>query len=652
MKAHLFRRAHAAFTAVSGTAPLPSSNLVEVRGLRVVGSRPGEPDTAIVHDIDFEIARGEVLALIGESGSGKTTIALSLMGHARSGCRIAGGAIRVGDTDVLGLSPKALEGLRGRKVAYIAQSAAAAFNPARTIMDQVIESALIHGTLSKRAAQAKAVELFRALALPDPETIGRRYPHQVSGGQLQRLMAAMALITDPELVILDEPTTALDVTTQIDVLQAFRAVIRQYGMTAVYVSHDLAVVAQMADRIVVLSNGEIRESGRTEQILHAPAHPYTQSLIAAVTPVAPAASVAGAPATSQQDTSPLLELRGLTAGYGGTDAKGWPHKVILRDVDLVIGRGQTVGVIGESGSGKTTLAKVIAGLVPMARGNLLLDGEPLAANLSRRSREQFRRIQIVFQNADTALNPTHTVERTLARPLKFYHSMKGEAARRRVAELLGLVRLPAELAQRRTGELSGGQKQRVNLARALAAEPELILCDEVTSALDTVVGAAILELLRDLQKKLGVSYLFITHDIAKVRAISDDIVVLYAGHRVETGTRDALSAPPYHPYSHLLVSSAPELRTGWLEEAGERCHRTPPPIGESAHEPELCTFLARCPLRIDGVCNRTPPIARTLASGAQVLCHRSEAELEQYQNAPPEGAAAAKGLAQTGTVRV
>ncbi|MBC8741448.1 ABC transporter ATP-binding protein [Paraburkholderia sp. UCT31] len=651
MKAPFFRRAHAAFEAISRTAPLPPSNLVEVRGLRVVGSRPGEPDTTIVHDIDFEIARGEVLALIGESGSGKTTIALSLMGHARSGCRIAGGAIRVGDTDVLGLSPKALAGLRGRKVAYIAQSAAAAFNPARPIMDQVIESALIHGTLSKRAARAKAVELFRALALPEPETIGRRYPHQVSGGQLQRLMAAMALITDPELVILDEPTTALDVTTQIDVLQAFRSVIRQCGMTAVYVSHDLAVVAQMADRIVVLSNGEIRETGRTEQILHAPAHPYTQSLIAAVTPVAPAACASAAPDAAQPNT-PLLELRGLTAGYGRTDAKGWPHKVILRDVDLVIDRGQTVGVIGESGSGKTTLAKVIAGLVPMARGNLLLDGEPLAANLSRRSREQFRCIQIVFQNADTALNPTHTVERTLARPLKFYHGMKGEAARRRVAELLGLVRLPAELAQRRTGELSGGQKQRVNLARALAAEPKLILCDEVTSALDTVVGAAILELLRDLQKKLGVSYLFITHDIAKVRAISDDIVVLYAGHRVETGNRDALSAPPYHPYSHLLVSSAPELRAGWLEEAGERCHQTLPPIGESTREPELCTFLARCPMRIDGVCNRTSPSVRTLASGAQVLCHRSEAELERYQSGPPDGAAAASVLAQSGTVRV
>ncbi|HEX3380171.1 MAG TPA: ABC transporter ATP-binding protein [Paraburkholderia sp.] len=614
-----------------------SRNLVEVRGLRMVGSRPGEPDTTIVHDVDFDVARGEVLALIGESGSGKTTIALSLMGHARSGCRIAGGSIRVGDTDVRALSPKGLASLRGRKVAYIAQSAAAAFNPSRTILDQVIESALIHGTLSKRAAQAKAIELFRALALPEPDTIGKRYPHQVSGGQLQRLMAAMALITDPELVILDEPTTALDVTTQIDVLQAFKRVIKKFGMTAVYVSHDLAVVAQMADRILVLSDGAIREAGGTEQILHAPTHPYTQSLIAAVTPDGASSSCDSRGQTleaSQQAadaSTPLLEVRRMMAGYGRRNAKGWPATLILNDVDLKIGRAQTVGVIGESGSGKTTLAKVIAGLVTPSGGQLLLDGQPLAGDLNKRTKEQFRRIQIVFQNADTALNPVHTVARTLARPLAFYYGMKGARAQARVAELLELVRLPASVASRSTAELSGGQKQRVNLARALAAQPDLILCDEVTSALDTVVGAAILDLLRDLQKKLGVSYLFITHDIAKVRAISDDIVVLYSGHRVETGTRAALSAPPYHPYSHLLVSSAPELRAGWLDEASERCHRELAPIGPSNDNPELCTFVSRCSMRIDGVCNLTTPSLRTLENGAQVLCHRNEAELIRFQ---------------------
>ncbi|WP_207004637.1 ABC transporter ATP-binding protein [Trinickia mobilis] len=614
-----------------------SSNLVEVRGLRVVGSSEGRPETTIVYDIDFTVARGEVLALIGESGSGKTTIALSLMGHARRGCRIAGGSIRVGDSDVRSLSPAQLASLRGRKVAYIAQSAAAAFNPARSIMDQVIESALIHGTLTKTAAQAKAVELFRALALPEPEKIGKRYPHQVSGGQLQRLLAAMALITDPELVILDEPTTALDVTTQIDVLQAFKRVVKELGTTAVYVSHDLAVVAQMADRIVVLSDGRIREAGSTGQILHAPEHPYTQSLIAAVTPAlrgarGPAASAVTADAAAKQ--RPLLEVKRLVAGYGKTDAKGLPAARILDDVDLVIPHGKTVGVIGESGSGKTTLAKVIAGLVPVAGGQLLLDGEAMPARLGQRTKEQFRRIQIVFQNADTALNPVHTVEQILSRPLAFYHGVKGDKARRRVAELLDLVRLPAALASRRSGELSGGQKQRINLARALAAEPDLILCDEVTSALDTVVGAAILDLLADLQQKLGVSYLFITHDIGKMRAISDDIVVLYAGHRVEAGDRTALCAPPFHPYADLLISSAPELRTGWLDEATERCHGALPPIGSKADHAELCTFLGRCPLRVDGLCNTTAPAKRHLSNGAEVLCHRSEADLVALQQVP------------------
>ncbi|WP_321957693.1 ABC transporter ATP-binding protein [Paraburkholderia bannensis] len=618
------------------TTKLNSGVHVEVRGLRVVGSRPGEADTTIVHGVDLDIARGEVLALIGESGSGKTTIALSLMGHARGGCRIAGGTVRVGDTDVFALGAGELAALRGRRVAYIAQSAAAAFNPARTILDQVIESALIHRTMTKAAAQAKAVELFRALALPQPESIGQRYPHQVSGGQLQRLMAAMALITDPELVILDEPTTALDVTTQVDVLRAFRSVIRERGMTAVYVSHDLAVVGQMADRIAVLSDGVVREIGTTAQILQAPTHPYTQSLVAAVTPadVLPVQHDTDAADKADEADAPLLEIRRVAAGYGRRDAKGWPEKMILNDIDLTIRRSETVGVIGESGSGKSTLAKVIAGLVPSCGGSVLLDGEPLPRGLQGRTRDQFRRIQIVFQNADTALNPVHSVERTLARPLAFYHGLKGAKAKRRVAELLELVKLPPSVAQRSTTELSGGQKQRVNLARALAAEPDLILCDEVTSALDTVVGAAILDLLRDLQKKLGVSYLFITHDIAKVRAISDDIVVLYAGHRVESGDRHALSAPPLHPYSHLLVSSAPEPREGWLDEAGERCHRPLAPIGEVAADPDLCTFLARCTSRMDGVCNRTAPSLRTFGNGAQVLCHRTEADLTMLQSEP------------------
>jgi peptide/nickel transport system ATP-binding protein len=597
--------------------------LVEVQGLRIV-VRKGAGDAAIVDDVSFAIPKGEVLALIGESGSGKTTIALSLLGYARRGCRIAGGSIRIGETKVLDLDDEGLYELRGRQVSYIAQSAASAFNPMKTIMDQVVEGAVIHGTLTRAAAEAKAVELFTALALPDPKNIGARYPHQVSGGQLQRLMAAMALITDPELVVLDEPTTALDVTTQIEVLRAFKKVVRERGATAVYVSHDLAVVAQMADQILVLSDGKMREVGATDDILLRPKHPYTQSLLAAAAPKP------RGEATATQ-AAPLLEIRGLVAGYGRVGADGLPATRVLDNIDLTIARGSTIGVIGESGSGKTTLARVVAGLVPAARGTVLFNGQPLPTNLKERTREQFRRIQIVFQNADTVLNPTHTIERILARPLAFYHGVRGEEARKRIARLLDLVKLPATLAGRKPAELSGGQKQRVNLARALAAEPDLILCDEVTSALDTVVGAAVLDLLAELRRELGVSYMFISHDISTVRAVCDEVVVLYSGCKVDSGSRKALAAPPFHPYADLLISSVPELRTGWLDGLPARLAVEAPAPGAEKPPAGLCTFLDRCPVRIAGKCDREAPPRRALGGGKEILCHHTSAELEALQ---------------------
>ncbi|KOP56120.1 ABC transporter [Pseudomonas tremae] len=596
------------------------NEIVRVSGLRVVARNEEGINIPIVHGADFSLKKGEVLALIGESGSGKSTIALSLMGYARSGCRIVGGSIRVGDIDVLKLSNTELAKLRGRTVAYIAQSAAAAFNPSKSIMEQVIESALIHGVLSHKQAQAKAVELFRELALPEPERIGSRYPHQVSGGQLQRLMAAMALITDPALVILDEPTTALDVTTQIEVLRAFKKVVRERGTTAIYVSHDLAVVAQMADRIVVLCDGRIQENNPTEQILAAPEHPYTRSLLAAIRPAArPRAGVQEVP-SAQEDL--LLEIHGLEICYG--------TKKVLQNVDLKIRRGAAVGVIGESGSGKTTLAQAIAGLAPTSAGRILLDGQPLSRKLAGRTREQFRRVQFVFQNADTALNPKHSIEQILGRPLRFYHGMSGAQQQRRVVELLELVQLPASIAQRRPGELSGGQKQRVNLARALAAEPDLILCDEVTSALDTVVGAAILELLRDLRRELGVSFLFISHDISTVRALCDDIVVMYSGYKVEAGDQSAFAQAPFHPYTNLLTNSVPELRQGWLETCGAAKGKLPS-IGEQTNVANLCAFLDRCPVRIDGLCNRSAPPRGKIAGGSEILCHHTSAELLKVQ---------------------
>ncbi|WP_231409523.1 ABC transporter ATP-binding protein [Ralstonia solanacearum] len=528
---------------------------VVVEGLHITAG-----EQTLVDHLSFAIQPGEVLALIGESGSGKTTTALALMGYARQGCSIAGGSVRIGEVDVLHLDPARQRALRGRTVAYIAQSAAASFNPSRTIMDQVVEPACIHGTMKRAEAQAKAVQLFHELALPDPDTIGERYPHQVSGGQLQRLMAAMALITDPDLVILDEPTTALDVTTQIEVLRAFRRVVRERRATAVYVSHDLAVVAQMADHILVLRGGQMQELNPTAHILATPDHDYTRSLLAAARPTArPAQRCKG-------EGELLLDVRELAAGYGPVDAKGRPATLILEDINFKLYRGQAIGVIGESGSGKTTLARAIAGLIAPSHGSMMFADHALQPLLANRTRDELRRIQIVFQMADTALNPSQTIERILARPLQFYKGLKGEALQRRIRELLDLVRLPHTVAQRLPGGLSGGQKQRVNLARALAAEPDLILCDEVTSALDTVVGAAVLDLMADLRRELGVSYLFISHDLHTVRAVCDEIVVMQHGRKLTQVARADYDRGPHHPYYEQLAASVPELRQGWLDE--------------------------------------------------------------------------------------
>jgi peptide/nickel transport system ATP-binding protein len=517
-------------------------------------------NSTVVDALSFKIQPGEVLALIGESGSGKTTTALALMGYTRRGCRISGGSVRIGELDVLTLGPRQLRALRGRTVAYIAQSAAASFDPSRTILDQVIEPACLHGTLGRGEAEVKAIQLFRELALPAPETIGQRYPHQVSGGQLQRLMAAMALITDPEVVILDEPTTALDVTTQVEVLRAFRRVVRERQVTAVYVSHDLAVVAQMADHILVLRDGCMRELGATERLLVAPQNEYTKSLLAAARP-APRAAVPEA-----ADAEVLLRVSGLSAGYGPRGADGRPATMILEDIDLELRCGQVIGVIGESGSGKTTLACAVAGLLSPCAGSIEFNGKALPPMLAHRSRDELRRIQIVFQSADTALNPSHTIECILARPLQFYKGLRGEALRRRIEELLDLVKLPRTVADRLPGGLSGGQKQRVNLARALAAEPELILCDEVTSALDTVVGAAVLDLIAELRRELGVSYLFISHDLHTVRAVCDEIVVMRNGRKLAQVARADYERGPHHPYYEQLARAVPELRRGWLDE--------------------------------------------------------------------------------------
>ena len=602
--------------------------LLRVENLRVEARVGPKRYAPIVKDVSFAIAPGEVLALIGESGSGKTTIALAALGYSRPGCRIARGRIFLEETDVLSLDRESLRKLRGGRISYLAQSAAATFNPALTIGEQVTESAVLHGILDREAADARALDLYRRLDLPDADSLGRRYPHQVSGGQLQRLMAAMALCSGPDLMILDEPTTALDVTTQIEVLGAFKEIIRDQGTAAIYVSHDLAVVAQIADRILVLRGGDVMEMGDTAQILNNPAHQYTRKLMAAIRPPPRVSDDDDEEAVQQQP--PVIQVKNLTAGYGPV-SHGKPASTVLWDVDTAVNKGSVLGVIGESGCGKSTLARVVAGLLPAAKGEVRLDDHILAGEVADRSLEELRRVQIVFQMADVALNPRQRIGDILGRPLELYHGLKGAGRDERVEELLAMVELPGNFSSRYPEELSGGQKQRVNLARALGAQPDIILADEVTSALDTIVGAAVIELLNGLREKLGVSYMFISHDLSTVASFADRIMVLYAGRVVEDGTTGNILGQPSHPYTQLLLSSVPELRQGWLEDVTQ----TRAALAGIARQVELtdvgCPFYPRCPIAIEGVCDTTPAPYREPVPGHRIACHREIAELGELE---------------------
>jgi peptide/nickel transport system ATP-binding protein len=597
----------------------------EARDLKIHAVRDDGSELPIVKGVDFKVRRGEVVALIGESGSGKTTISLSALGYCKPGLKFAGGQALLLGEDVTQKNTEELRPIRGEKVAYLAQSAAATFNPSILINEQVTEAPVQHGTKTREEADAKALALYHALELPNPETIGNRYPHQVSGGQLQRLMAAMALCGEPDLLVLDEPTTALDVTTQIEVLKAFKSVIKDEGAAAIYVTHDLAVVAQIADHIVVLYNGEIKEAGPVDIIINKPKHPYTKRLMAAIKPLPEAGQSEGSSDEHMRDV-PALEVKDIDAGYG-RNADGSPKVMVLKDVNVSIERGKTVGIIGESGCGKSTLARVFAGLLPPTEGEILLDGNVLAPDLRQRSRDELQKIQFVYQMADTALNPLHRIRDILGRPVEFYSGLKGKAKQNRINELLEMVELPLVFADRFPHELSGGQKQRVNLARALAAEPEVVLCDEVTSALDTIVGANVIELLKSLRQKTGVSYVFISHDLSTVASFADEIVVLYAGRVAEQGPTDQVLSPPYHPYTRLLVSSVPEPRVGWLEDTMKRQESASGISGQVNLTAVGCPFFDRCPLAIPGTCDTTNPPRRVDKNKHVIECHRELTEL-------------------------
>jgi peptide/nickel transport system ATP-binding protein len=525
--------------------------LLKIRDLRIEGYSD-EKWIEIVHGINLTLRRGEVLGLIGESGAGKSTIGLAAMGFARDGCRISGGTVEF-DGMELTTTPKAdLRALRGLRIAYVAQSAAASFNPAHRIINQHTEAPVQYRIQKRLQAQEDAMELYAKLRLPNPTEIGFRYPHQVSGGQLQRAMTAMAMACRPDLIIFDEPTTALDVTTQIEVLAAIRDIVDEYNTAAIYITHDLAVVAQMADRIKVLLKGEEVETSDTVSMLSDPQEEYTNSLWAVRSFARPQKP------RPPEGTVPVVSVQNIVASYTGGDK-------VLDDVSFDIHQGMTVALVGESGSGKSTVARCITGLLPPSSGKILFRGEELPVDYRQRSKDQLRQAQMIYQMADTALNPKVKISEIIGRPAQFYGGLKGAALKNRVDELLDLIELePSKFYNRYPPELSGGQKQRIGIARALAAEPSFIICDEVTSALDQLVAEGILRLLDRLQKELNLAYMFITHDLATVRSIADEVVVMRNGKIVEQGPKDVMFTPPHHPYTDLLLSSVPEMDSTWL----------------------------------------------------------------------------------------
>ena len=529
---------------------MEDNTLLTVKDLKIEGFQGGQW-SQFVHGISFSLKKGEVLGLIGESGAGKSTIGLATMGYYRAGCRNCGGEITLAGQTVTAMEPAEKRRLRGDRASYVAQSAAASFNPSHRLISQFSEVPVLRGLMSRDQAKERAVGLYRKLMLPKPETIGFRYPHQVSGGQLQRAMTAMAMGPNPEIIVFDEPTTALDVTTQIEVLLSIKQAIKDHGTAAIYITHDLAVVAQVADRIMVLRHGRMVEEGDTREMIANPKEEYTRDLL----------NVRSAwkdKARPGDPGDPVIEVKDLSGGYA-------KNKDILRDINLRVTRGRTLAVVGESGSGKSTLARAIVGLLPRFKGEVVFDGQTLPGKYRHRDRELLRKVQMIYQIPDVALNPRQKLRTIIGHPLKVFFNMEAARREERVKELLEMVELPAAYIDRLPRELSGGEKQRVCIARALAAEPEVIICDEVTSALDQLIGKQVLDMLQSLQEKMNITYIYITHDLDTVRTIADEVAVMHLGRIVEAGDRESIFTPPHHEYTELLLSSVPRMDPDWME---------------------------------------------------------------------------------------
>jgi peptide/nickel transport system ATP-binding protein len=664
---------------------MPAPPLIDIRDLSIgFTSRAGDT-LAVLRNIDLAVERGETVGLVGESGSGKSTLALAAMGYLKTGLRVLGGSARFSGHDMFALPRKQLQGLRGGKVALIPQNSGQSLTPTLRVGQQLSEALRLHSDLPPAAHGRRILELLGRVRLPDPQAMVHRYPHELSGGQQQRVAIAMALAGEPAGLLLDEPTTGLDVTTQAHILELLREINRQTGTAMVYVSHDLGAIARVCERVIVLYAGEVVLQGDTRDVLTRPQHPYAKGLLASIPklaearlpvalpgrPPAPGAAGAGCafsqrctlaeqrcrverPALSRVETGELarchfpertdrlpatgarheslrsatdggkqvLCLSGLGISYARPSlldqllSRKPAAALTVQGIELGLAQGETLALVGESGSGKSSILKTVAGLLAPAAGSITFAGDQaLAREVEQRAPDQLRRIQLIFQNPDDSLNPRHTVAETLAQALKLYFGLTGESLRQRSVALLERVRLGAHYLERLPSQLSGGEKQRVAIARAFAAEPELVLCDEVTSALDVSVQAAVLDLLDELRRERSTAYLFVSHDLAVVRALADRVAVLYQGRLCEVGAAADVYASPSHPYTDALLGAvlepvpdqAPVLLADDVVEA------SPPATG--------CPFQRRCPRRVGDICNTDEPPWQITAGGHAIRCH-------------------------------
>ncbi len=659
--------------------------LVQVRNLGIGLTNRAGVTLPILRNIDLAIGRGETIGLVGESGCGKSTLALAMMGYLKSGLHVLEGDSLFRGRNVFDMGTRALEDIRGGELALIPQNAGQSLTPTSRIGRQIDESVKLHTRLVREQRRERVIELLLQVRLPQPEELLKRYPHELSGGQQQRAAIAMALAGEPDVLLLDEPTTGLDVTTQAHILELLRDLAAETGTAMVYVSHDLGAIARVSDRIAVMYAGEFVLEGPARQVLKQPAHPYARGLLLSIPRLKEAvvpASMPGRPPLPGgagqgcgfadrcpmaeqrcRDKRPMLEptttqefvrchfherveqlpppeppKRPDRSGRDETDSilqfndvaisyakPGIVDQILgrqpnvtptINEIDLTIRQGETFGLVGESGSGKSTILRAIAGLLPPQSGTITYEeAESLNTSVEERSNDLLRCVQLIFQNPDASLNPRHTVAEILAQPLKLYFGLGGDELRERSVALLEQVRLRVDYLERLPSQLSGGEKQRVAVARAFAAEPKLVLCDEVTSALDVSVQAAVLDLLIQLQVDQGTTYVFVSHDLAVVRALADRVAVLYQGRLCEMGPSENVYRFPSHPYTEVLLGAVlePDPDAEPTLAADDVADLFPPPKG--------CPFQRRCPRKIGDICDDETPPWRPAEFGHAIRCH-------------------------------